>query len=220
MRTPPGFLFDMDGLLLDTERVWLQGFQAATKAHGIARAEDEAFFLTLVGSSDALTRKRLAAYLPATIEPEGFFADLKQDIRRRLDLHVPLRPTVLGVLEDLAAQSCRMAVVTSTHKANALHHLENAGILPFFEHVTGGDEVAHPKPDPAPYVETAAHLGLDPGACFAFEDSDPGITAAMAAGCIATQIPDMRPPNTPLPDLGQRVAADLRSAFVNLGVLR
>ena len=70
-----------------------------------------------------------------------------------------------------------------------------------------------------PYVETAQKLGLPPSECFAFEDSDLGITAAVKAGCIATQIPDLRKKDAPLPDLGQYVAPNLQKAMEQIGVL-
>ena len=109
-----------------------------------------------------------------------------------------------------------MAVVTSSHRVNALHHLEIAGLAHHFELVVAGDEVPANKPDPAPYLQAAAALGIDPRACAAFEDSDPGIASATRAGCIAFQIPDMRPKNVPLPMLGQRTATNLAEAVAAL----
>ena len=111
-----------------------------------------------------------------------------------------------------------MAVVTSTNRAPALAHLEHAGLLDYFELVVGGDEVSANKPDPAPYLQAAAALGVDPTQCAAFEDSDLGTQAAVSAGCLTTQIPDLRPP-VPLPALGQKVAANLVEAMQNLGLL-
>jgi len=78
--------------------------------------------------------------------------------------------------------------------------------------------VAANKPDPEPYLHAARVLGVDPADCAAFEDSDTGITAAIRAGCMAVQIPDLRTPNTPLPNLGQRVARDLRHAVEMFGM--
>jgi beta-phosphoglucomutase-like phosphatase (HAD superfamily) len=119
---------------------------------------------------------------------------------------------VAEVLTDLAGQGARMAVVTSTLGDRARHHLEVAGLLGHVEFVLGGDEVRATKPDPAPYLQAAERLGVNPNHSAAFEDSDRGIAAAVAAGCHAVQIPDLRPVDKPLPDLGQMVARTLAEA--------
>jgi HAD superfamily hydrolase (TIGR01509 family) len=112
-----------------------------------------------------------------------------------------------------------MAVVTSTGRARARRHLDEAGLLHHFHDVVGGDEVPANKPDPAPYLEAARRLKVDPSRAAAFEDSDQGTAAAIAAGCVTVQIPDLRPPGRPMPRIGQHVAGDLRAAFDLLGLL-
>lgn len=213
---PDAFLFDMDGLLLDTERLALAAFVEVTAPHGVDAVAAERFFLTLVGTSHAVTRERTQAFLPG-VPFDTLDAGWTAAMARQMQGGVPLRPKVRPVLEALAARAARMAVVTSTRAARAAHHLEAAGLAHFFERVTGGDEVSANKPDPAPYLETATAMGVDPARCAAFEDSDRGITAAVRAGCRAVQIPDLRPPD-PLPRLGQLVAVDLEEAMRVLGV--
>ena len=212
-------LFDMDGLLLDTERQYRAAFFACTEAFGVARDSDNAFFLSLVGASGTETQARLEAYLPDDIDMGAFYEAIYAEMRTLTATGIDLRPHVREVVPALAASGHHMAVVTSTRKAIALEKLEKTGLLKHFLHVTGGDEVSANKPDPAPYLETAARLGVPASECYAFEDSDRGIAAAVAAGCISTQIPDLRPPDDPLPILGQRVATDLRSAVEQLGLL-
>lgn len=212
-------LFDMDGLLLDTERMYRDAFVTMTKAFGVARDSDDAFFRSLVGRSNAHTQARLLEYLPKEVSVPEFDARLYKEMRRRSAEGITLRPYVREVLFELSEAGHRMAVVTSTRRDIALEKLNKTDLLQHFEHVTGGDEVSANKPDPAPYVQTAERLGSDPRSCYAFEDSDAGITAAVRAGCIATQIPDLRPDDVPLPNLGQRVAPDLRSALTTLGIL-
>lgn len=217
--TPAALLFDMDGLLLDTERIAQRVFVDLTGAHGVPRERAEAFFLTLVGTSSADTSRRVRAFVPG-IDIAAFDAAWTDGFRATVSQGVPVKAGVREVLATLSEAGFRMAVVTSSDKAHALDNLGSAGLAGHFEHVTGGDEVSANKPDPAPYLETAAILGVDPRACLAFEDSDRGIAAAVAAGCHAVQIPDLRPPDTPLPDLGQHVAGDLRVAMQLVGLLR
>lgn len=213
------FLFDMDGLLLDTERLYQRAFCAATAAMGIAREGDVAFYNSLVGSSSSVTRAALEAYFPDDVALKAFESQWEVACAQHLKSGVPVKATVMDVLATLHDAGARMAVVTSTHTRHAHEHLEGARMLHMFETVTGGDAVTANKPDPAPYLQTAAALGVDARACFAFEDSDRGITAAVRAGCTAVQIPDLRPADTPLPDLGQHIASDLHAAMRHLGVL-
>ncbi|MEP5630959.1 MAG: HAD family phosphatase [Tateyamaria sp.] len=212
MAAPAAFLFDMDGLLLDSERVYLQQALILLEPTGRSRDDIHTFFLTMVGCSGAESLARLTAYLGDATAAETFNANWHKNVAASLEQGVALRPTVRRTLAALAELGARMSVVTSTHGHRARQHLGDAGLLSFFEMVTGGDEVSHTKPHPAPYLEMAAAMGVDPSACAAFEDSDRGITSAMVAGCRGVQIPDMRPVDLPLPDLGQGVAPDLWQA--------
>lgn len=209
---PAAYLFDMDGLLLDTETLAMASFLAAVGAFGVTRAQAEPFFLTLVGTSVAESNLRMDAFLPAGVNGADIRDLWDQSFSTRMAQGVPLRPLVRETIENLAAQTKNLAVVTSTIGARARHHLAQAGLLDHFAFVLGGDEVSATKPNPAPYLEAALRLGFAPGHCAAFEDSDKGIAAAVQAGCLAVQIPDLRPLGLPLPDLGQMVAQDLASA--------
>lgn len=208
---PKGYLFDMDGLLLDTERVGLQAFLTVCEGYGIARVEAEPFFLSLIGGSQKVNAAKAEAYLAGRADVMRFGAEWNAQKHALMQADVPLRPYVREVIEGLSASGMRMAVVTSTLRDAAQHELKRAAILQHFVAVIAGDEVTANKPDPAPYLQGAAALGLDPKDCAAFEDSDTGITAAMRAGCRAVQIPDLRP-DVPLPDLGQMVARNLKEA--------
>ena len=219
MTQSAAFLFDMDGLLLDTERLFMQSFLALTEGIGIKRAAAEPFFLSLVGTSAAVTGRRLTEFLPATVTASEFEANWRKRHAENVASGVPLKDHVTEVLKALRGQGARLAVVTSTGGKDARHHLQHAGIFEYFEQVKAGDEVSVNKPDPAPYREAAEALGVDPKDCVAFEDSDLGTQAAVAAGCLTYQIPDLRPAGKALPDLGQKVRPNLRAALIDLGLI-
>lgn len=208
----------MDGLLLDTERLFMDALITVAKPFDMEDDAVRAFFVSLVGSSADKTMAALSGFLPAGIDPVQFDRDWRAANARQRAGPVPLRPHVGTIVPRLAAAGHRMAVVTSTKRAPAEDHLHSAGLLAYFECIVAGDEVPHTKPHPAPYVQAAAMLGVDPTRCAAFEDSDTGTQAAVAAGCVTTQIPDLRP-DQPLPRLGQAVAADLSQAMQALGLL-
>lgn len=215
---PEALFFDMDGLLLDTERAGSLAFREITHPFGIAADQAEAFYASLVGTSSAVTRGRVSDFIPG-IDIDLFVDDWHAALDRHMEAVVPVKPTVRETLGLVAGLGLRMAVVTSTRGVRAREHLERAGLLPHFETVVAGDEVTANKPDPAPYVEAARRLGVDPRRAAAFEDSDHGVAAAVAAGCVTVQIPDVRPADLALPDLGQHIAGDLAEAVRVLRIL-
>ena len=219
MEQPEHFLFDMDGLLLDSERAFLETALSLLVPRGFAAADVHAFFVSLVGSSAAVTSARLVEFMGDARIAARFEEDWRAAHEAGIAVHVPVKPRVRETLTALAGQGARMAVVTSTAGGAARDHLDRAGLLGHFEFVVGGDEVPANKPDPAPYLQAAAGLGVPASACAAFEDSDRGITAAVRAGCRAVQIPDLRDPAVPLPDLGQHIARDLWHAVTLVGAI-
>ena len=217
---PAAFLFDMDGLLLDTERMFMQAFVTLTSEIGIAAERAEAFFATLVGSSSAHTTARLVEFLPEGIDFAAFDQAWRSLHRENARAGLPVKAHAREILTAIRATQIPVAVVTSTHAETAHHHLDQAGLLPFFETVCAGDEVAANKPDPAPYLEAARRLGVAASDCVAFEDSDMGTTAAVRAGCYTFQVPDLRPADQPLPNLGQVIVPDLGEAARRISVLQ
>ena len=185
---------------------------------GVADAEARAAFLNFFGGNHASSAARLRDLLPNHDALEAQAAWISA-FEVRIAEGVPLKRGVFETVSSLHAAGMPMVVVTSSHRVHAEHNLGATGLLDFFSAIVPGDEVTHSKPDPEPYVTGAGLLGLSPSDCAAFEDSDAGITAAMAAGCRAVQVPDLRPPGKPFPALGQGHATTLREAVMSLGLL-
>ncbi|MEM1375324.1 MAG: HAD family phosphatase [Pseudomonadota bacterium] len=213
-----GALFDMDGLLLDTETIAQQAFISATAPHGLTRTAATDAFPYFVGGNVQTARPRLKRLFPGA-DTDSIDHAWGRAFEALIAKGVPTKRTVVETLRALASRGLPMAVVTSSSRAHAEHNLAIAGIREFFEGLVSGTDVSNRKPNAEPYLRGAALLGLAPGACAAFEDSDPGITAAVAAGCVATQIPDIRPPGVAFPALGQRHATTLAEAVTALGLL-
>lgn len=218
VQRPKAFLFDMDGLLLDTERMFLDAFLEITAEIGIPEPSAKSFFLDLVGTSSNVTTARLDAFLPTDIDRDAFDHEWRNRHAKNVENGIPVKPYAVQLLTAIQAKGVPIAVVTSTNAAPAHHHLDHAGLLSFFETICAGDEVPANKPDPAPYLIAAKRLGVEATSCIAFEDSDLGTTAAVRAGCKTFQIPDLRPVDRSLPDLGQVVVQNLGQAGVKLGL--
>lgn len=210
-------LFDMDGLLLDTERVAHDSFVTTATGFGISAETASPKFMELIGHNWVENVRQLTGFFPK----DGLIPEFREtwdaEFAALLANGIPMRPHVPQVIAELTRMGTTMAVVTSSNTARAREKLARAGLLDAFVTVIGGDAVPAHKPDPAPYLMGAKAVGFDPGDCAAFEDSDPGVRSASAAGCSVWQVPDLRPLGQSFPDLGQAMASDLREAVKQAG---
>lgn len=188
-------IFDMDGLLIDSERAisaaWIEGAKALgfqlemrdfMRVIGTASQQSAAILVDLLGSEEAM--RATAAKAHALLPQAGGGAVF------------PLKPGALPLLETLHAAGIPCAVASSSAVAEIRHRLGHVDVLKYFRCVAGGDEVTHGKPDPALYLLAAARLGVAPEDCIAFEDSENGARAAQAAGVRVVIVPDLkRPPD-------------------------
>lgn len=216
---PKAFLFDMDGLLLDTERLFMKSFVDMAAEYEVSAEKAEAFFITLVGSSADKTTGALEAFFPDHFDTQAFDTEWRRRHKLNVAKGIPVKPFAKQLLSALKSAGHPLALVTSTKEQPAHHHLKLTGLYDFFGTIVAGDKVAATKPDPTPYLTGAANLGVPATDCVAFEDSDTGTTAATRAGCLTFQVPDLRPVDKPLPDLGQIVVENLGEAAKRLGIL-
>ena len=217
MRPFAAAMFDMDGLLLDTERVCLDAFVEARRAFGLSDGVDH--FMKCVGLRAEASGQIIADSLQGQADPAVFNAAWDQRIETRLQQGIPLRPGAAELLRILHTRGVPVGVATSTRADRARHHLDRAGLLPFLRHVVGGDQVDRPKPDPQPYHRLAEFLGTTAEACVAFEDSDAGTRAAVASGALTVQVPDLIAPSEPLRALGHHIAPSLLAGAVAVGLI-
>ena len=202
-------LLDMDGTLLDTEKVYFNSLVAALNTSGYA---DDAVALchAIVGlpgpACEAMLLDRYGENFPLAEINRAFLANRD----RFMEAGLPLKPGTLELLDGLAAADCPMAIVTSSSRRTAEAHLTLAGIRERFETILTCDDVTRGKPSPDLYLLAASRLGVSPEFCVAVEDSTHGVTAAHGAGSITIMVPDMAPPTDEtrakcaavLPDLG------------------
>lgn len=204
-------IFDMDGLMLDTERIALGVWREAARDLGFVLHDEVAD--GMVGRTAASNRILLGTHYG----PDFPYDDLAAlaDVRYREVLEadgVPRKPGLIELLEFLRERSVPRAVATSTAGLLARHKLARAGVDGYFEIVVGGDEVTHGKPAPDIFLLAAARLGQAPEHCAVLEDSGPGIRAAYDAGMVPILIPDGRPPAADARQLAAFVLESLTAA--------
>ncbi|MEM7428351.1 MAG: HAD family phosphatase [Pseudomonadota bacterium] len=208
--------FDMDGLLLDTERLARDAFQETFRSFGVP--PDDELFLLLIGGDASDNSELLRNGLPDQIPYEQFSRCWSDGYARLVAEDVPVKAGVWAVLNELSSLGLRLAVATSTATPSAENKLGRAGLRGFFETVIGGDQVERGKPAPDIYLRAVEALGVAPGNCVAFEDSVRGVRAALAAGMTVVQVPDLVPPGAELRTLGHLVAGSLAEAIERVGL--
>lgn len=205
--TPVAVLFDMDGLMIESERALLECWREAALELGLDL--DDALWLSFVGLSDRACHDILRARLANEDRVQALLHGLQLRYDARVEAGLPLKTGVLELLALLKARGIPRAVVTSTRRPRALQKLESTGLLPHFDDVITGNEVQHSKPAPDIYLLAAQRLGVAPSHCIVLEDSVPGVRAALAAGMTPIQVPDLVLPDESVRALGHRIVASL-----------
>jgi HAD superfamily hydrolase (TIGR01509 family) len=205
-------IFDMDGLLLDSERVLLQLWTEATRRRGIDFGEHQ--FLRMVGLNEAESRPIMLECLGHQDTIDDVSREVGAQLRARMPCYA-LKPGVHAALDYLRARDVPRAVASSSRAATIQRHLGAHDVLGHFHAFAGGDEVPRGKPDPAVYRLAAERIAVDPAHCLAFEDSEPGATAALAAGMQVVMIPDLKSPGDALRARALHVLPSLDAALAH-----
>ncbi len=184
-------IFDMDGLLLNTERVYRSSIIAAASGLGFAFSEE--FYQSMIGIAEneilALVEARFGAGFPI----DRLLHDCDLQMQERLSVGIPVKPGVVELLDELAARGLPSAVARSTARRKAERHLRDAVLLDRFVAICTREDVARGKPHPDIYHKAASLLGVTAERCLVLEDSDAGVRAAHAAGAMPIMVPDLIP---------------------------
>jgi HAD superfamily hydrolase (TIGR01509 family) len=201
-------IFDMDGLILDTEPLYKAAWQRTAAELGFEIQDD--WYLNLVGLREQESEQELSRHFGPTFPLDAFRQRWPAAFRARADADgVPVKAGLAGLLAFVEQRGLRHALATSSHRGFADISLRLAGLDEAFTVIVTGDEVTQAKPAPDIYIEAARRVGVAPERCLALEDSDPGILAAHAAGMIALLVPDLKPPSDEARAAAYRVLGSL-----------
>lgn len=181
--------FDLDGTLVDSERLTVQTGTAAFADQGYADVED--LLHSLVGVDQVTSAGMILSRFPG-LDLDRLNATWQTAFLAAQAVDLLLKPGASEIVHGLR-DSHALALVTSSRRDPAEVRLVQAGLRPAFRAVITRDDVTAPKPHPEPYLLAASTLGIDPSRCLVFEDSEPGAEAAFAAGMTVVQVPDIIP---------------------------
>ena len=204
-------IFDMDGLLIDTEAVYIEAYHAAAQAIGTKMPIELCH--AMIGVPTRECEAMIQDHFGPAFSVEQFRVHFNQHARLMLDAHVPVKPGAGELLAWLGGRGLPLAIATSSRPATVQRHLGRAGLLDHFKAVATRYDVEHAKPHPDVYLEAARRLGVAPERCIAFEDSNVGLTAAHTAGTMAIMVPDIVPPSPEVLPKCLKVVPDLHAAL-------
>ncbi|MDP9243541.1 MAG: HAD family phosphatase [Chloroflexota bacterium] len=181
-------VFDMDGLLLDTEVLWQQAEEELFRRHGDRFSQADK--LAVMGTSFAMTARYFAERLgqPQERGPE-LVTELQGVMHALLQEQVLSRPGALELITRLRADGVRLALASNSSRFLVDTALATAGVTDSFEVIVTSDDVEHAKPAPDIYLLACRRLEVEPADAVALEDSAPGIEAAKAAGMACIAVP-------------------------------
>jgi HAD superfamily hydrolase (TIGR01509 family) len=204
-------IFDMDGLLIDTEAVYIEAYHAAARTIGTIMPL--ALCHAMIGVPTRECEAMIQDHFGPQFSVEQFQVHFNQHARLMLDADVPVKPGAGEILADLAGRGLPLAIATSSRATTVQRHLGRAGLLGHFKAIATRYDVERGKPHPDVYLEAARRLGVAPERCIAFEDSNVGLTAAHAAGTMAIMVPDILPPSPEVLAKCLQVVPDLHAAL-------
>ena len=183
-------IFDMDGLLIDSETVWYKNASACSRKYGYAVPDE--LILDTMGLNDIETQRRFMVALGEDFPYEEFISRTVKLRKEYLDAHPLEKKKGLDELfAYLDRNGIRKAVATSTKKDHAIVSLRSTGLAECFDHITYGDDLKESKPRPEIYLKAAAAFDIPKENILAFEDSNNGILSACSAGLKVVHIPDL-----------------------------
>ncbi len=206
MTMKQGAIFDMDGLMFDTETLWQDGWKVLAAKYGYQVSED--FAREISGTSGAIMEGVIHRYYPG-VNPAEFVREERAYVAGCLEEGVPVKPGLYELLELLKEKGVRMAVASSSRMEMIQQNLKRTNTDGYFEAIVSGHDVHRAKPKPDIFVYAAGRLAVPPGDCYVLEDSFGGVRAGHTSGAFTVMVPDQFEPTEEIRGLASCVCKDL-----------
>ena len=191
--TIKGILFDMDGLILDTEKLYTRFWQEAANSLGYPMTREQAIGMRSLNREFGAAK--LQSYFDRPIDYEAVRGKRIELMNAYIEKEgVEVKPGIYELLEFLKEKGIKTAIATSSPLERTTQYLKSVGLENSFDKLISGYMVKKGKPEPDIYILAATQLGLNPNECLALEDSQSGILSGSRAGCYPVMIPDQDEP--------------------------
>ncbi|MBQ8823901.1 MAG: HAD family phosphatase [Ruminococcus sp.] len=189
-----GIIFDMDGVIFDTEKFYQKYWIKSAKEFGFEMKPETV--LTIRSLTSVLAEKYLKSVFGETFDYFSIRNRRRELMTYDLDEeNLPLKTGILSLLKFCNENNIKTAVSTATMQSVAERYLKNSNLIDYFDVVIGGDSIEKGKPFPDIYILASKALNLPPESCIAIEDSPNGILSAFYAGCNPVMVPDLSQPD-------------------------
>jgi HAD superfamily hydrolase (TIGR01509 family) len=206
-----GVVFDMDGILIDSEPLIRMAAQTAARDIGYPLSDET--YMGWMGLPPRAVEAAIRESLGTDFPMDEFRERFRAIWRAHTETHgVPAQPGMAGLLEALTARGVPFAVATSTQRDQAERSLALAGLAHHIKTLVAGNEVANGKPEPEIFLRAAAGIGIVPERCIALEDSAVGVRSAASAGMLTIMVPDLHRPTAEVAALARYVLPTTRRA--------
>ncbi len=206
-----GLIFDMDGLLIDTERLSFEALVYDCKQRGFELTLEQ--FLGIRSLSIPKCEEKFKGYFGEDFDFKDSFDKHFLYMSEHINKYgVPMKKGADSILKYAKEQGLRIALATSTPLPIAQEYLSSLGLWEYFDKVQSAADIKNGKPAPDVYLAASSLLGLEPSECMAFEDSPNGVRSASSAGCVTVMVPDLSGPDEELEKLIFASVSDLDEA--------
>jgi HAD superfamily hydrolase (TIGR01509 family) len=202
-------VFDMDGVIFDTEALCQKAWRTVGEERGISIAEIDELLKLCIGSNQQHMTEVLREKLGVDFPVQCFLSEAAEQIQLLANEHLPLKKGAEELLKWLKEQKAAVGLASSTASPIVKKYLEKAGLTEYFQIIIGGDQVIHSKPDGEIYQKACAALGTDPLQTYGVEDSYNGVRSASNAGLKTIMVPDLLPPTEEMRERACTVQPDL-----------
>lgn len=208
-------IFDMDGVIFDTERLAHRCWLEVARQKGIKNMDK--VYPSIIGCNRSRAAETLLNYYGENFPVENFLQDTRRTFNRYIDTYgVPIKPGVTELLMFLKTNGYMTALASSSDRAIVEKELKSADIYKYFDEIVCGDEITHSKPDPEIFLKAVSALKSQKRESMVIEDSYNGLQAAVSAGVTAVMVPDMLPATEELIGAGVKVFPNLLSVKIAL----
>lgn len=212
MKEIKAVVFDMDGVIFDSEAKVVECWVETAEKHGIR--DIEVLCHKCLGTNSAETRRIALEFYGEDFPYDEYKAEMSALYHERYDGgRLPMKPYIRELLELIKAKGLRIALASSTRYQVVHDQLRDAGILSYFDKLVCGDMVSRSKPAPDIFLKACEELSVAPSAAIAIEDSHNGIRSAYAAGMRPVMVPDLAPPTEEMQRLAEAIVPSLKEVM-------